>query len=1012
MGLAVVRVCDPDGRVRGLGFVADLSGTVVTAHEVVAGLERVVLHVPGGQTRVLGEGRVEPWPEYGLAVLRTDGVGGLPVPPLAVVGAGGPLVAVPYLRAEAEEPALSQGGVLAGGAAVYPWQGVFHLVEGALLLDLPQLGAPPTAGAPVLDAGTGAVLAVVAPGLRSGHQQGVPAVPLRGAGVAELLARNAATVPAYGRALNLAGVLQLASVQLGSAVAGPGRIADLAADRVDRPDGLTGEEPQCAVTALVGAAGSGRTTELAALTVRRAGGRQPLPTLWLRGADLASGDGSPVPAVARALARAAELLEVAAPEPDEVARICGAAGRPLLVVLDAPEEAQAALTERWFTTCRDWLAEVGARLLLACGPQEWERLAPALPEARPHGLGPLPAEAADRAARRYGLPSGWLGPAEAPHPLALRLAGGLQSEGVRGPAPGRGELFAGHFDLCCLRVARRLAAGTQVRPPGAHRRGAVRPAAERPGQVRRLAAVVAGRLHESARLMLAVGHGGLSRAAFEGLFPEEGGWAAAVLAEGVFVPAGSGYRLAHEEFAEWLQGLHLDLDGALRLLLAEREEPDRAGSPAGADGVGHAWGVPGAGGARSHGVPRHRVGPVVAALRRVAGEPRALDWWLRRLWRALEGAEPGSEGQWWAGRLLAVVLAGLPEPGEHLELLGLLAERGERGGEFGPAFWAGLPLGLADRLGLLRRLVRSDGPEQSFRAATAELLVADPAGVLPLLCGWFEDDSRPAERPGATVADIAHDLLYAHRRLALDNLTECLVDAAHPRADALLSLLAVEEPSALCRAVDRWSHDPRPERHVAAAVHGLRAAPYASGSGGGLLRFAAATLLAREGEPALHGAALALLLRYPESRPRHLARALAAYRADDPFVTAQALAPALAAEPEPVLAALRERLAEPGGAVAEALGLLAEAQDPATVRQGLLLAAELLADHPERADRLAAYADRLLARGHRVTPLLAPLRGQPPAVRRAFAARLARPGPAPGRARWTVCWRGSATRWC
>jgi len=44
--------------------------------------------------------------------------------------------------------------------------------------------------------------------------------------------------------------------------------------------------------------------------------------------------------------------------------------------------------------------------------------------------------------------------------------------------------------------------------------------------VRRLAAVAAGRLHESARLMLAVGHGGLSRAAFEGLFPVEGGWAA------------------------------------------------------------------------------------------------------------------------------------------------------------------------------------------------------------------------------------------------------------------------------------------------------------------------------------------------------------------------------------------------------------------------------------------------------------------------------------------------------
>ncbi|MER5640939.1 S1C family serine protease [Kitasatospora sp. NPDC002227] len=1002
MGLAVVRVCDPEGRTRGLGFVADLSGAVVTAHEAVAGLSRVVLHLPGGQTRVLGESAVEAWPEYGLAVLRMAGVGGLPVPPLPVAtGAPGQLVAVPYLRPGSVEPALSQGGVLAAGPAVYPWRESFHLVEAALLLDLPQLAAAPTPGAPVLDAETGAVLAVVTPGLRSGHEQGVPAVPLHGEGLAELLARNAATVPAYGRALNLGGVLQLASVQLGSVSAGPGRITDLAADRVDRPDGLTGEEPQCAVTALVGAAGSGRTTELAALTVRRAGGPQPLPTLWLRGAELAATDGSPAPAVARELARAAALLEVAVPEPEEVALLCAAAGRPLLVVLDAPEEAQAALSDRWLAACRDWLARTGARLLLACRPEEWERLAPALPQARPHGLGPLPAEAADRAARRYGLPGGWLGPAEAAHPLALRIAGELHGDGVRGPAPGLGELFAAYFDLGCLRVARRLAAGAQVRPPGAHRRGAARPAGERPGRVRRLAAVVAGRLHEAARVMLAVGHGGLSRAAFEALFPEAGGWARAVLAEGVFVPAGDGYRLAHEEFAEWLQGLHLDLEGALRLLLAEPVAEDRAGEDRAQapdrTAEGARRGASGAGADPGHGVPRHRVGPVVAGLRRAGRDTPALDLWLRRVWRGLAAAAPGSEEEWWAGRVLATVLAQLPEPGEHRELLELLAGRGERAGEFGPAFWAALPLGLELRLDLLRRLVRTDGPAQSFRTATAELLVADPQAVLPLLCAWFEDDSRPAALPGATVADLAHDLLYAHRSLALDNLTECLVAAAHPRADALLSLLAVEEPSALCRAVDRWSHDPRPERHVAAAVHALRAAPYATGPGPGLLRFAAASLLAREGEPALHGAALALLVRYPQTRAQHLERALAAYRADDPFVTAEVLAPALAAQPQPVLAALRARLAEPGAAVAEALRLLAETADPATARQGQVLAAELLREHPEWAGQLADYLDRLLARGQRGTALLAELRRRPPAVRRLFAVRLALPGGA-GRA--------------
>lgn len=975
--LAVVRVCDTGGRTTGFGFVVDLLGTVVTAHEVVAGLTRLVLHTPGGQTRVLGEGSIEALPQHGLALLRTDAVGGLPVPPLPVAtGGAGVLVAVPYLRPGGEEPALTQGGVLASCGAMYPWADAFHLVEAALLLDLPQLDTLPTPGAPVLDAETGAVVGVVAPGLRSGHPRGVPAVPLVGVGLASVLARNAATVPAYGRALNLGGVLQLASVQLGSASAGPGRIADLAADRVDRPDGLTGEEPQGPVTALVGGPGSGRTTELAALTVRRAGGRRPGPTLWLRGADLAAADSSPASAVGRELARAAGLLEVPPPDPDEVAGICAAAGRPLLVVLDAPEEAPAAVSASWLAAGREWLAGSGARLLLACRPEEWDRCGADLTETQVHGLGLLPAEAADRAARRYGLPAGWLGPAEAQHPLAqhplaLRLAGGLHGAGVRGPAPGRDQLYAAHLDLCCLRVARRLAAGAQVRRPGAHRRGAPRPAVEQPGQVRRLAATVAGRLHEAARRMLAVGHGGLGRGVFDELFPAEGGWAQAVLGEGVFVPAGDGYRMAHEEFAEWLQGLHLDLDGALRLLLAETADP-----------------------ACPHGVPRHRIGPVLAALRRPGpAEASALDGWLDRLRQALDRAEPGSEPAWWAGRLLAAVLAGAPDPTAHRPLLEWLARRGEHGGEFGPEFWAALPLTPADRLGLLRLLVRSDGPAQSFRAATAELLAADPRGVLPLLCRWFEDGGRLTARPGSTVADVAHDLSYAHRHLALDDLTECLVDAAHPRADALLSLLAAEEPSALCRAVDRWSHDPRPERHVAAAVHALRAAPHAGGPGPALLRFTAATLLAREDEPALHGAALALLVRYPETRPAHLAAALAAYRADDPFVTAEVLGPALAAEPVPVLAALRARLAEPGGAVAEALWLLAEATDPGTSRQGLALAAGLLRERPERAAQVAEYLDRLLARSAEAGPLLAEIRrSQPAAVRRVFAVLLAGPG--------------------
>lgn len=549
--------------------------------------------------------------------------------------------------------------------------------------------------------------------------------------------------------------------------------------------------------------------------------------------------------------------------------------------------------------------------------------------------------------------------------------------------------------------------------------------------------MVAGRVHEAARRMLGPGQGGLDPAAFAELFPVAGGWAQAVLAEGLFVPAGDGYRLAHEELADWLQGLHLDLDAALRLLLAENGTP----------------------GELPRAVPRHRIGAVALALRTV-GESRgagALDVWLHRLWRALDGPDPAAEARWWAARLLAAGLRGSPAVTAHQELLAHLAERvAERAGavggfarlregpgggvdglgQFGPAFWAALPLDLPGRLELLRSLVRADGPEQGFLALAADLLRADPAAAQPLLCRWFADGRGLPGRSGTTVADLAQDLLYAHRSLAVDELTEALVEAAHPTADALLTVLAVEEPSALCRAVDRWSHDPRPERHVAAAVHAVRVAPYAGGAGVALLRHAAGALLAREDEPGLHGAALAVLVRDPQTRARHLPAALEAYRADRPFVTAQVLGLALGTDRDAVLAAFEERLAAPGGGTglgggmalgevtglgggaglgggmalgggtAEVLRVLAEAGAAAGPRRGGLpdpgtrLVGRLLREHPERAEPAAEYLGRRLALGTAVrgdlTTLLGPRPAdRPMAVRRAFAVALLSPAAGP-----------------
>ncbi|MEV7602088.1 S1C family serine protease [Kitasatospora sp. NPDC089797] len=1020
-GRYLLRIRDLDGRLHGLGFAADRQGGVLTAHEAVVGLDRIVLHTPGGRTTVLGPDAVLPLPQHGLALLRTDAVGGLPVPalPVAAVGAGHEVLLSALTGAD-DRAVVLRCGLVGVGRAAYGG----HPLAGVLVLDVPAVGGVTVpAGSPVLDARSGAVVALAAPTLRGPQHGGaLVAVPAGGGAVvaealAGLLARNAAEVPGYGPALNLAGVLRLAAAQLAAAGAGPDRVAGLAADRVDRPDGLVGDEPTATVTALVGAPGSGRSTELAALAVRRRDGDRPRPTLWLRGADLRAEDRSLAEPVERALAAAAAGLGVPAPAPEPLAALCAAAGRPLLVVLDGPEEAPAEPDPRWLRGAGQWLTGCGARLLTACGEEVWERLAdepwgrgdpettrsgepgpdgdlasaptvrmdgggPGTPTLAGHRLGPLPAEAAERIRRRYGLPPDRPVAAEdARHPLAVRLAGELWAQGLHDGPARRGELFGAHLDLRCLRVAQRLAEDGRPRRPGAHRRGAARPGGPRQRRVRRLAAAVAGRVHEAARRMLGAEPGALGREAFEELFPVDGGWATAVLAEGLFVPAGPGFRFAHGEFADWLQGRHLDLDAALRMLLGEAED-----TPPGPEEAGPA-------------VPRHRIGPVAAALRRVGetwGAP-ALDPWLHRIWRALDLRPPGSEPAWWAARLLTTGLAASPDPAEHRSLLDQLARRiaeraaapdGRAGGDgtggpaghvgtggpagfdrtgrFGPAFWTGLGLPVEAELALLRRLVAADGPGQPFLAAAAERLRADPVAVFPLLCAWFDDPGGLPGRPGRTVADLAHDLLYAHRWLALDELADVLADAAHPRADALLTVLAAEEPSALCRAVDRWSHDRRPERHVAAAVHALRTAPHAGGAGAELLRFTALTLLAREDEPALHGAALALLVGDPTTRAGHLDAALARYRAGgDAFLAPSALAPALESDPEPVLAALADRLAAPGpvlgAAPAETLRVLADARAPVAARRSAELAARLLRRHPELAGPVAVdYLGRRL----------------------------------------------------
>lgn len=1004
-----MRLHDLAGRLRGVGFAADHHGTVVTSHEAVDGLARIVLHA-GDRSCVVSADAVTALPELDLALVRTEGLGAdpLPVSVRDTVGAG------TYVRLPAG--CWREARVLGPATATYTATDRFHLLDGVLELaigtagrDALRLGGG-AAGGPVLDAATGAVVAALGTALRSGHRDSGLAVPLRSAApgpLADLLARNAATVPAYGADLNLAGVLELTATSVGQD-GPPGALAGHVGRReptepVERA--VTAREfaaftdGQATVLGLVGPPGSGRTTELAALAARRHRGPAPAPTVWLRGADLEDTDTSVADAARRALTRAARILATSTDTvptdlgdltPERLARLSRDAGRPLFLLLDGPEEMPPVPAHRlteWTRGTARWLRETGARLVVACREEYWEGTDfPAdLLHGTPDGLVPpcvrlagLTEDEARLARARHAVPDGTLAAPDDRHPLTLSLLSEVRAALPDAPhAPvDRDQVFEAYLDLMCLRVAVRLAT------PGGLRGAAVR----------RLAAKVSGQVHEAARRSLGPGQGELDRASFEAVFPwgpapkrlGGTGWASAVLAEGLLVPAGSGYRFAHEELADWIQGTHLDLDEALRALVHRR----RTGRP-------HP--VP---------VPHHRIGPVVHALLLVArqhGAPR-LACRLEELLHALD-ADPHS---WWAARLLTETLLRVPDATPYTDVLRQLADRlvaGRRRQEpvppaFGPAFWTALPLPPGTRFELLRRLVLADGPPQEpgprFLDAVAELLAVDAAAVQPHLTRWFDDDRALPATPHATVAEAAQALLHTHRTRALDDLTEVLVGCAHRRGDELLAVLAEDEPSAVCRAVDRWAHDERPARRVAAVAYGLRAAPHVrTEADRELLRYAALALLARPEDGALHGGALALLVRDPRTRARHLPQALGHFASGDPQFPPGALVPALATDPDPVLDAFRERLRRPGAGAA--LRTLADVTTPALARRVAALVREVVERRPETAGDVAAYVDRRLDQGPAARAVLLPLvtgllDGGPEGVRAALAAVLAGPG--------------------
>lgn len=1044
-GATLVRICDLAGRPRGTGFVADAVGTVVTSHQAVDGLVRLVLHAPGERTWLADADAIVRLPEVGLALVRTEG---LDVRPLPISRRDSPEAGT-YVRIAAH--GWRQARVLGAVPATYTATDRFHLLDTVLELaigtggsDALRLGGEATGG-PMLDAATGAVLGVIGTALHTEHRAAGLALPLKAAAAADpagplaaLLRLNDATVPGYGHDLNLAGVLRLtAAAEAGDgARGGDGGAVDgpRVVQRADTSRELTAfaDAPAHGATAsgalvlgLVGDPGTGRTTELATLAHRRAHGAAPAPTLRLRGADLRADDTSLADALGRALRAAGRTViasgapgDAVSATPEQAATATRGAGPPLLVTLDGPEEMPPQLAHAlpgWTARTVDWLRDEGVKLVVACRPEFWERAGELCPPDVLHRparaarrlppavrLGDLRPAEAERARELYGIPDGALADAEAVHPLSLRLMGELR-EALGGDVPGRpdrADLFTAHLDLTCLRIAQRLAAATAAVLDGA--------------AVGRLAARVARQAHEAARHCLGPGRGELDRDAFDAIFPWSTGWGAAVLTEGLLVPAGHGYRFTHEELGEWLQGTHLDVDGALHVLVHQACPADGPTVPAqrtpastarhnGVRPDGPRGPVPRA----APSVPTHRIGPVVHALLLLGRDSGPvtlglrLDGLIDALDRLGDGPADGPggarlvEARWWGAHLLGEVLLRVPDTEPYLPVLRRLAvqitRRSVREGgphrlgglaEFGPWFWTQLRVDEAARTDLLRLLLPADGAPEApgarrsrYLDAAADLLDADPRAVQPLLCRWFTDERPLPTGPDAalrpTVATAAQALLHSRRYLAVDDLTEALVAAAHPRADELLTALAEDEPWALCRAVHRWAHDGRPERRTAAAVHAPVTARHVTGTADReLLRGTALALLA---DARTHGAALGLLVRDPATRPHHLDRAVAAFVRGDAGPPANALAEALGTHPEPVLAAFRTRLHNPAADPTDPMTALAELREPQLTQHAAALVSEYVARRPGAAEHAARFVERRLGHGPAARAALLPL---------------------------------------
>ncbi len=123
-----MRIRDLAGRPRGTGFVADHHGTVITSHEAVDGLPRLLLHAADDRTCLVSADAVTPLPALDLALVRTEGLGVDPLP----VTVRDRVETGTYVRIAAG--CWREARVLGATSVTYTATDRFHLLDDALEL--------------------------------------------------------------------------------------------------------------------------------------------------------------------------------------------------------------------------------------------------------------------------------------------------------------------------------------------------------------------------------------------------------------------------------------------------------------------------------------------------------------------------------------------------------------------------------------------------------------------------------------------------------------------------------------------------------------------------------------------------------------------------------------------------------------------------------------------------------------------------------------------------------------